>query len=310
MKGAEEIKRLDMVKLLNLWYGMDFKKVGNGNSYRSHSVFTCERDPSFFVRFVDGHWLFKDFSSGYGGSLIDFVQIKEKFESVSQTLHYITEQLEGAAHLAKPWQCARTRTARRSYDIEKIYNIIKKNDITASTVYLNRRGIGGDLIDYLVKDKLLLNNRPSQTSQGQASYCCFVVRNSEAKLCCLDNHEIGGSRKFVLGNKHPFTLDYKMLCGNQATTLFVTEGIIDYLSIKELEGKGIAGFALLGNSSNIKPTLIKGVQTIVSALDNDRGGKEGTKRLQKLYPDKQIIIYPLKGAKDPNQLLLRRQRRH
>jgi DNA primase len=303
MKGAEEIKRLDMVKLLNLWYGMDFEKVGNGNSYRSHSVFTCERYPSFFVRCVDGHWLFKDFSSGYGGSLIDFVQIKEKLESVSQALHYITGQLEGPAHLPKPWQCARPRAAARSYDLEKIYNIIEKNAIFPSTVYLNRRGIGGDLIDYLVKDKLLLNNRPGQ---GQASYCCFVVRNSEAKLCCLDNHEIGGSRKFVLGNKHPFTLDYKMLCADRATTLFVTEGIIDYLSIKELEGKGIAGLALLGNRADIKPTLVRGVQTIISALDNDSGGKEGTKRLHKLYPDKQIIIYPLKGANDPNQLLLRR----
>ncbi len=97
-----------------------------------------------------------------------------------------------------------------------------------------------------------------------------------------------------------------MLCADQATTLFVTEGIIDYLSIKELEGKGIAGLALLGNRADIKPTLVRGVQTIISALDNDSGGKEGTKRLHKLYPDKQIIIYPLKGANDPNQLLLRR----
>jgi hypothetical protein len=34
------------------------------------------------------------------------MQIKEKLESVSKALHYITEQLEleGPAHLSKPWQ--------------------------------------------------------------------------------------------------------------------------------------------------------------------------------------------------------------
>jgi DNA primase len=302
MKGAQEIKRLDMVRLLKLWYGMDFEKVGNG--YRSYSVFTGERNPSFFVRCVDGHWLFNDFSSGYGGSLIDFVRIKEKLESVSQTLHYINVQLEGTPPQVEPWQCIGTQAATPSYDLKKIYNIIKKNDITASILYLNRRGIGRELIDCLVKDKLLLNNRPGQ---GRASYCCFMVRNSEAKLCCLDNHEIGGSSKFVLGNKHPFTLDYKGLCRKQAISLFVTEGIIDYLSIKELEGKNIAGLALLGNQINIQPALLRGVQTIISALDNDRGGQEGTKRLHRLFPGKKIIIYPLRGAKDPNQLLLRRQ---
>jgi hypothetical protein len=33
--------------------------------------------PSFFVRLVRGHWVFKDFSSGAGGTVFDFVQMKE-----------------------------------------------------------------------------------------------------------------------------------------------------------------------------------------------------------------------------------------
>jgi hypothetical protein len=96
--GIEEIKRLNMVEFLSRHYGLNFSKVGvggvsAGGQYRCLSPFNDEHNPSFLVREVDGHWLFKDFSSGHGGSLIDFVLFKENFGSVGEALSHIEHLL-------------------------------------------------------------------------------------------------------------------------------------------------------------------------------------------------------------------------
>jgi len=88
MLNVEEIKSLNMVEVLNRHYGMNFQITGG--QHVSLSPFTSESNPSFHVRQAqDGHWLFKDFSSGHGGSLIDFVLIKEGFSEVSEALGHI-----------------------------------------------------------------------------------------------------------------------------------------------------------------------------------------------------------------------------
>ena len=85
--SIEEIKSLDLVEILTRHYGMNFKKVGN--QHVALSPFTQETEPSFFVNYVDGHWLFKDFSSGHGGSFIDFVRIKENVSEVNDAIQHI-----------------------------------------------------------------------------------------------------------------------------------------------------------------------------------------------------------------------------
>ena len=88
MTKSEGIKRLSMVELLSRHYGMEFRKVGG--HYVSLSPFTAEKKPSFIVRqHKDGHWLFKDFSSGKGGSIIDFVLLKEGVSDVSKAIQHI-----------------------------------------------------------------------------------------------------------------------------------------------------------------------------------------------------------------------------
>ena len=96
--GIEEVKRLNMVDFLSRHYGIDFSRGGvsaHSGGQCDHGQYCClspfkeERKPSFFVREVDGHWLFKDFCSGYGGSLIDFVLLREGFSQVSEALNHI-----------------------------------------------------------------------------------------------------------------------------------------------------------------------------------------------------------------------------
>jgi len=77
---VEALKRLDLVDFLSCNYGLHFHRTGN--QYCCYSPFNEEKRPSFFVRLVEGRWLFKDFSSGFGGSIIDFVQMKEGLGSM------------------------------------------------------------------------------------------------------------------------------------------------------------------------------------------------------------------------------------
>ena len=65
----EYFKRLNMVEILRAYYHMKFDR--KGDEYVCLSPFTNESNASFFVKQCsDGHWLFKDFSSDYGGSII------------------------------------------------------------------------------------------------------------------------------------------------------------------------------------------------------------------------------------------------
>jgi DNA primase len=258
------------------------------------SPYTQETEPSFFVNYVDGHWLFKDFSSGYGGSIIDFVQIKEKVSRVNDAIQYIRKLLS-SEEIAN-FESRKSPLKHNSYNLEKIYEKIKANDIDVSREYLKSRGISEYLIQELDSQKLLLHNRSKMRS-----YCCFVVKDESGEVRCLDNHEIGGDKKFVLGEKRIFSLDWSIL--RISEKIFITEGIIDYLSIKVLEGRKIPGFALMGNVPIFEPELLPKVKTIISALDLDSSGLSGNLDLRNLFPMTEIVRYDMEEHKDPNELL-------
>lgn len=293
MIKAEDIKGINLVEFLTRHYGMRFSS--RGHEYVSLSSFTCEREPSFYVRQVDGRWLFKDFSSGHGGSIIDFVLIKEGFSEVAEALGHIHKMLSGS----KGIQINRTEDVgkEKAYDLKEIYQKIKANDYGLCKDYLLGRGIAREVIDDLSKDGLLLHNR----YQGH-SWCCFAVFDQRGDLCCLDNHKIGGEGKFVLGKKSIFSCDWKIL--PQAHVIFICEGIIDYLSMKTLQRRSMAGVALLGNRVGFDPGLLRNAKEIISALDSDEGGLEGLLEVQDKFSDKQISVFNLGSCKDPNEYLM------
>jgi len=289
--SVDDVKGLDLVEFLTHHYGMRFCPVGD--SHASLSVFTGETEPSFFVRQVDGHWLFKDFSSGHAGSIIDFVLVKEGLSEVSEALRHIDRLLASPGGTQKA-QSGSAGEEGPGYDITGIYRAIKGNDQAPCRQYLAGRGISEEIIDDLAQGGILLHNR----YQGH-SWCCFAVFDQKDELCCLDNHQIGGDGKFVLGRKEVFTRDWQIL--PEAGRVFVCEGIIDYLSMKSL--RPFPGIALLGNSVRFDPGLFKSAHLIISALDSDEGGLRALLDLQERFPDKEISVCNLGSCKDPNEYL-------
>jgi len=135
---------------------------------------------------------------------------------------------------------------------------------------------------------------------NRKNYCCFVVRTVTGELMCLDNHQIDGPSKFVLGTKHVFVPDYDALF--QVKEVVITEGIIDLLSMQTLFSA--TGLALLGNALDFPVEWIRASQKLVLALDNDDAGDHGKEKLRARFPDKEFEDFTVGDYKDPNEVLM------
>jgi len=304
----DTLKRVNLVDFLRAHYHLEFRRIGD--EYVCHSPFTEDKKASFFVRLVNGHWLFKDFSSGLGGSIFDFVRIRENLERFSEVLSYLrrllcpmavcssdADMIVKASDVDSASEVELSNPPKRSYDVTGLYDQFKGEDISICRDYLLRRGISKGLVDELIEGDILLHNRHKGNS-----YCCFAVFNGKRELKCLDNHQVDGPRKFLLGTRSVFTQEWDLLPGSE--TVFVCEGIIDYLSIKTLEEDAPPGLAFLGNDVSFDPGLISSAGQIISALDYDRGGYSALLDLGEQFAQKEIKIYDLEDHKDPNEFLM------
>lgn len=302
MLRVEQIKKMNLAEFLSRCYGLSFER--SGDAYVCLSPFTEESRPSFFVRLVDGHWVFKDHSGGLSGTVFDFVQMKENLPDFRSALQYIrellTERGNGMFLPAAEQDGAADRHSKseksRSVNIQQMYECFRGNDVSPCRDYLLSRNLSQELVEELIDRALVVHNR----YKGR-SYCCFAVFDAEGTLQCLDNHEIGGSGKFVLGRKVPFSLEWQRLASAQR--VYISESIIDYLSVKTLEGLSVSGLALLGNQADFEPGLCAEAETVVAAVDSDDGGASAVVDLQQIYPDRHVRMYELEGHKDPNDLL-------
>ncbi len=309
--GIEEAKGLNMVDFLSHHYGLNFSQSSVctpiGGKHCCLSPFKEERTASFFVREVDGHWLFKDFCSGNGGSLIDFVLLKEGLGQVSEALSYIEHLLRvqaegGSGDPSFVLPSSSPTSLPKPYNIESLYDTLRRNDVGSCRQYLLDRGINREIVENLCSSDLLVHNQ-----YKGLSYCCFAVFDSRGNLCCLDNHQIGGDGKFALGTKHPFSLDWKQLPLSER--VFVTESIIDYLSLKTLEGSDLRGVALLGNVLNFSSELFGCTSEVVSALDGDSSGFHAFLDLEEKFSDRVVQVYSFGDSKDANEYLQKRKKR-
>jgi DNA primase len=301
--GIEALKQINLVEFLSRHYGLDFRRRGAAY-YACCSPFSSERHPSFFVRLVDGHWLFKDFSSGAGGTIFDFVQMKEKLGSFAETLAYLGEILGSSFSAIAQGESregdsgdAEAPAGERPYEVNALYERFLKDDPSVCREYLLRRGIDSGIVERLIETGTVVHNR-----HGGRSYCTFAVRNAAGELRCLDNHAVDGHGKFVLGPKSPFSSEWEDL--RRARRVFLTEGIIDYLSVKTLERRPPPGLALLGNKLCFDAGLLEKAEQILAATDEDRGGYSAVLDLKERYPEKEVRVYDLEGHKDPNALLV------
>lgn len=89
----------------------------NEKQWKTISPFTNETNPSFFIKEVDGVEIFKDFSSGYGGDIFTFLQIKEK-----KSFLEILRELEKKHNLV----LNEKNKKKKKTDLSEYYEILSK----------------------------------------------------------------------------------------------------------------------------------------------------------------------------------------
>ena len=143
----ETYKQMNLVDFLSTHYGLMFKKSGSG--YVARSPFGADKTPSFFVRKLGSHWLFKDFSSGLGGSIIDLVGHLERLSGVGAILRRL-EQLSGGRCASVAVEEKLPETSR-NYDVEQLYHRFRGQDPDVCRRYLIGRGIEKELVEELIE---------------------------------------------------------------------------------------------------------------------------------------------------------------
>jgi len=144
----EALKQVNLVDFLREHYGLECRRVGSG--YMMSSPFAADRQPSFSVREEAGRWLFKDFSSGLGGSIIDLVGALESLSDAGQAIRRVRELVGETVPASPPPSVVGGEPAARSYDIGELYQRFRGQDPTVCRRYLLERGIGAGLVEQLI----------------------------------------------------------------------------------------------------------------------------------------------------------------
>ena len=159
--SVEALKQMNLAEFLSRHYGLSFRRCGG--VYQCRSPFTGENKPSFFVRLVEGHWLFKDFSSGAGGSVFDFVRMKEKLARFGEALAFVRRLVVGSVCCMSREECEGEAAAEgsepRPYDVEQLYGRFRQEDAGVCREYLLGRGIAPELVEALIRDGTVVHNR-------------------------------------------------------------------------------------------------------------------------------------------------------
>lgn len=296
--SIDQLKTMNLVTFCESCYGMQFQR--NGHVFVCLSPFNQEKNPSFVIHQKNGHWLFKDFSSGKGGSIIDLVRDLENLPNdcpgIVERIKMLLGDHPEAAGSTPIWAPVGGSTSTTGHtDLNYLFKKIQSNPLEPSQRYLESRGISEQVIGNLMKRQQVFTN-----IFNSKNYCCFVVRNINAELVCLDNHQIDGPSKFVLGTKHIFVPDYDELL--RAKEVVITEGIIDLLSMRTLFSA--TGLALLGNALDFPAEWLEVSQKLILALDNDDAGDLGKEKLRARFPDKEFEDFTVGDYKDPNEVLM------
>lgn len=153
-----------------------------------------------------------------------------------------------------------------------------------------------EVIDYIKKrgfDEKALNVSKCKMNYNIAYPFIFPILDN-GKFCGwvgrTMNKYVERKRKYLYNdgfNKN------KTLCGNyeENKIVFICEGFFDYLSIRT-KGHIKNVVAIMGwhiSEEQVKKLKDKNIRTVVSALDNDKYGNEGTEHLKKFF---NVIRFP------------------
>ena len=299
---VDELKRVDLVKLLGRAWALSFHR--EGSCFAALSPFGRESVPSFHVACAaDGHWVYCDHSDGSSGSIIDLMMRRDQTRDFGLACEAARRlvQAAGVGCAAVPAAVPEPAPAGAEPDWEWLYRRLRSDDASPCRQYLTGRGLDQDLVGALIDAGLVVLNR-----MDGSRYCCFAVRDAAGGLRSLFNRRIDGPserEKFLLGRQYPFCPDWEHLA--RADAVHLCEGIIDALSVLTLLPEA-AVMALPGAQFDLSRLELPAGARLIEAFDTDAAGQAAARRLRERFPEHRIERFDLPGGGDVNECLQRR----
>lgn len=168
-----------------------------------------------------------------------------------------------------------------------------ESEVVAAKEYMTKRGFTPDVLNKC---------RAKVTYNKSYSIVFPMIDNGKFKgwVCRTTNKDIEKKRKYLYNEgfrrAHTLVGDY-----GKNRYVFVVEGYMDRLKFVQFGEDNVV--AILGwkmSEDQIKKLKDAGVDTVISALDNDTYGKKGTEFLKKHFSVFRFRY--LKGIKDPGEM--------
>ncbi len=285
--------------------GIEAKRVGHRLCI--YAPWREETKPSVFIeQKPNGHYVWKDFGSGKGGTWIDFFMELYDWDYVESVKHLRERYLGADIDLAN--EVRRSRESSFSFGSRK-YELVKleAKEVTHSALkrYLRERGISKipkwlKEVHYQLKDKETGEVREYFALGVQTLSGSWILRNPMVKM----------NLRTADDQEHTFA--YISRNGNKR--LVIVEGLFDALSIHQIARRGDFDLLILSGIGNTKKLLRSEIceryGEILVATDMDKAGEKFFRELfdylverEKAVTLKRIVF----NTKDLNEAVVRRE---
>jgi len=290
-------------------YGITLKKVGK--QYSSLSPFKRETKPSFFV--LPEKNIFKCFSSGYGGDVIQFVALMENIPYV-EAARILSERYNIPIDDTEKYKHDRTQFKKQvaNYLSGKLVNAAN----TEEYLYLKKRFsfIETEALNNIIKNfKIGLWNKHVHQElvtlygEKRIKYLSFpkTDNNSFIVLPIIENHKVitfmfrtiheDAEYKYIYSaepDKSLIDVVYNHNIHDRNSEIYVTEGIFDAIALYSIGIKNVV--SLLGlNISSKKLSKLNKYTVINMVLDTDRSGYKASLKAAQYFMLQNKVVYLL-----------------
>ncbi len=309
MNCEQAKQRIDLTDLMSrLGYEPTAIKR-NGREYWYKSPFRKEHDASFHTSYIDGKWIWNDFGDS-GGTVIDFVMRHEGCNQ-REALRFLSDMYPGSLF---EYQKREEYIRQRNFSFQQQASKTSINsEIDNQLQYIEDLPLtSGTLLSYLRNDRKI--------NPGLAQKYLRLVRyknlkNGKTYYGFGMKNRAGGFEVRAASDEYSFksaliTRDISIISGKNATSIFVFEGMTDFLSLLQMMNISIppCDVIIMHSVNSYKKCLdyihTQNYQHIHTFLDNDDSGTKFTKRFKNDFECK-LISHSSKFApyKDVNEAL-------
>ena len=283
-----------LAKILH-YYGL----LEGDSEFKIVCPFHEDVNPSMMVSLNDG--TFYCFGCGASGDALKFVKLmNEKLDDLEALFLYFkilkskkVKNIKYKKHFKNKKQNVQALVESMDYYFGlKSINWYKEKSVEKD--YMLKRGFNAYALNKC-KAKINYNN------SYPLIFPMMDMNEFKGWVCRTTNKRVEKKRKYLYNEG--FSRRNTLVGKYDNETVIVVEGYMDWLKMKMFGVKYVCAFlGWKATNEQIQKLKFRGVKYIISALDNDKCGNDGTKYLESLNLFKVIRFQFPEGVKDPGEM--------